>query len=184
MIADVGLFFITTSAGKYAEAAALIPGLRQLPVDLPEIQEFDATAIIRAKLQSALAQHQGEFIVEDTSLYFAGLNGLPGPLIKWFLQRLGTGGLYDLVHKIGDDRAEARTCLGYAARSGEIRFFEGRLAGRIVSPRGNKGFGWDPLFQPDGWDLTLGEMDPDQKLAISMRRKALDAFLASYAATS
>ncbi|MBM3270053.1 MAG: non-canonical purine NTP pyrophosphatase [Candidatus Sericytochromatia bacterium] len=176
------LYFVTTSAGKFAEAERLIPGLRQLAADLPEIQEFDAAAIIRAKLDAARRGHEGEFIVEDTSLYLDALNGLPGPFIKWFLARLGPQGIYDLAEKLGDTRASARTCVGYADPGGVTRFFEGTVTGHVVAPRGERGFGWDPLFVPHGSDLTFAQMDPAEKQRFSMRRLALEDFRRFHAA--
>ena len=84
----MSLYFITGSKGKFTEVQFIIPNLKQLNIDLPEIQELDARKIIEAKLQSAFEHHAGEFIVEDTSLYLDCLNGLPGPLIKWFIKTI------------------------------------------------------------------------------------------------
>jgi non-canonical purine NTP pyrophosphatase (RdgB/HAM1 family) len=170
------LYFITGNKGKFAEVRDRIPDVRQLDVDLPELQEFDARIIVRAKLEAARQSYPGSFIVEDTALYFHGLGGLPGPLIKWFLARLGEDGLYRLVRRLDDDKAEARTVLGYCDEKGGVHFFEGAVRGRIVAPRGAGGFGWDRLFQPDGYDQTFAEMAPREKNAVSMRRLALDAF--------
>ncbi|MBM3269382.1 MAG: non-canonical purine NTP pyrophosphatase [Candidatus Sericytochromatia bacterium] len=174
------LFFVTGNAGKFEEVRSFVAGVEQWDVDLPEIQEMDARAIIAEKLAEARRHREGTFIVEDTSLYLSCLRGLPGPLIKWFLQCLGDEGLSDLAARLGDDRAEARIYFGLASPAGGVAYYEGAVAGRIVKPRGTRGFGWDRLFQPDGSDLTFGEMDADAKQAFSMRRKALDALLAAH----
>lgn len=165
--------FITGNKKKFAEAQAVFPGIKQRDIDLPEIQEIDPHAIIRAKLQAAFAHAEGEFIVEDTSLYFEGLGGLPGPLIKWFLQELAPSGLALLVQKLGNDRAVAKTVIGYAQSRDHVQFFEGAITGRIVAPR-NDTFGWDPIFLPDGHSKVFGEMAPEEKNEISMRRLALN----------
>jgi XTP/dITP diphosphohydrolase len=56
--------------------------------------------------------------------------------------------------------------------------FEGRVSGRLVwPPRGHKGFGYDPMFQPDGHEVTFGEMEPDQKHAMSHRARAFRRLL-------
>jgi non-canonical purine NTP pyrophosphatase (RdgB/HAM1 family) len=52
-------------------------------------------------------------------------------------------------------------------------FFEGLLAGQIVPPRGTDGFGWDPIFQPDGWNKTFAEMSQQEKNQCSMRKRAV-----------
>jgi XTP/dITP diphosphohydrolase len=55
----------------------------------------------------------------------------------------------------------------------QIVFFEGEIKGKIVSPRGTGGFGWDQIFQPEGYDKTFGEMSLEEKNKISMRKQAL-----------
>lgn len=152
----------------------VLPDVEQLDIDLPEIQEIDAKEIIRKKLLEALNHAKGEFIVEDTSLYLDCLKGLPGPLIKWFLKTVGNNGLAEIAEKLGNDRAEAKTIIGYAKNHEEIYFFEGAIKGRIVEPRGESNFGWDPIFLPDVHTKTFAEMNREEKNEISMRRNALN----------
>jgi inosine triphosphate pyrophosphatase len=166
------IIFITSSDHKFAEIKAVVPELERLDMDLPEIQEIDAKAIIRSKLMEALAHRSGEFIVEDTSLYLDCLNGLPGPLIKWFMKTIGKEGLWAIADNFGVYGAEARTTIGYARSHEEIFYFEGVRRGRIVAPRGQSNFGWDPIFQPDGSDKTQAEMTQEEKNRISMRGEA------------
>lgn len=173
------LYFITGSKNKFEEVKAVLPQVEQLVIDLPEIQEVDAHEIIKAKLAEATKHHGGEFIVEDTSLYFAGLNGLPGPLIKWFMKTIGNDGLADLAEKLGNNKAVAKTILGYSNGKGEIKFFEGEVVGQIVKLAGDTNFGWDPIFMPDGYNQTFAIMTPEEKNKISMRRLAADK-LAEY----
>ncbi|OGY42244.1 MAG: hypothetical protein A2Y67_01620 [Candidatus Buchananbacteria bacterium RBG_13_39_9] len=148
--------------------------VKQLDIDLPEIQEIDAQKIIRAKLREAFNHAKGEFIVEDTSLRLDCLHGLPGPLIKWFLQTIGNQGLAQLAGKLGNDKCEAETIIGYAKNPEEIYFFSGKIKGKIVEPRGETKFGWDPIFIPNGYDKTFAEMGSEDKNKISMRRMALN----------
>ena len=79
------IYFITGSKGKFEEVKQIIPEIIQKDIYLPEIQETDAKKIIANKLQEALKHVKSGCVVEDTSLYIASLNGLPGPLIKWFI---------------------------------------------------------------------------------------------------
>ena len=85
----MNLYFITGNKNKFEEVKSILPNTEQLDIDLPEIQDIDAKIIIRAKLLAALKHKDGEFIVEDTSLYLDCLGGLPGPLIKWFMKNMG-----------------------------------------------------------------------------------------------
>ncbi|MDP3779432.1 MAG: non-canonical purine NTP pyrophosphatase [bacterium] len=167
------LYFITANVKKFDEVKLLMPDIEQLEIDLPEIQENDAKKIIKAKLLEALGNHKGEFMVEDTSFYLDCLNGLPGPLIKWFLVTVGNIGLADIAHKFGNYKATAKTIIGYAKNHGEIYFFEGALEGEIVVPTGDAGFGWDPIFKPSGHAKVFGEMTKEEKNAISMRSVAV-----------
>lgn len=164
--------FITSNENKFREIQTVIPDLTMVDLDLPEIQSNDAHEIIRAKLQEALRQHPGAFIVEDTSLYVEALNGLPGPLIKWFLKSLGREGLAALVLKYPNHTAIAKTIIGYAKNPDEIVYFEGVIEGRIVTPRSDAGFGWDAIFEPAGYDKTFAEMGVEEKNRISMRKQA------------
>jgi inosine/xanthosine triphosphate pyrophosphatase family protein len=81
--------FITGSRDKFIELKTVIDSLEQIEMELPEIQELDAHKIIEAKLKEAITRVAGEYIVEDTSLYFDALGSLPGPLIKWFVKAIG-----------------------------------------------------------------------------------------------
>ncbi len=168
------LYFITSNKNKFKEAKAILGEVKQLDIELPEIQHHDPREIVRYKLQEAMKHANGEFIVDDTSLEFEALKGLPGPFIKWFLKRMGREGLAELCEKLGNNRAVARCVVGYAKSQVEIHFFEGVVNGRIVSPRGESNFGWDPIFQPDGFKKSYAEMSPEEKNAISHRRLALN----------
>ena len=170
----MALYFITGNKAKFAEVKAIFENVEQLELDLPEMQEIDARAIIRAKLAEAQKHHRGEFMVEDTSLYIHATNGLPGPLIKWFLMTVGNEGLYSIASSFGDFAAEAKTLIGYADAAGSIEFFEGSISGRIVKPRGKSEFGWDPVFEPAGYGKTFAELSASEKNALSMRRIAVD----------
>lgn len=168
------IYFITGNKNKFEEVKTILSEVEQLDIDLPEIQEVDAREIVRNKLKEAFHHATGEFMVEDTSLYLDCLGGLPGPLIKWFLKTLGNDGLAEIAEKLGNNKAEAKTIIGYARNREEIYFFEGVIQGRIVKPRGETNFGWDPIFLPDGYEKTFAEMSREEKNAISMRRNALN----------
>lgn len=168
------LYFITGNENKFEEAQAILGDLERLDIDLPEIQEIDAKEIVKAKLIEALNHTKGEFIVEDTSLYLDSLNGLPGPLIKWFLQTTGREGLARIAQSFDNNKASAKTIIGYGKSHEEIYFFEGEIKGNIIASRGETNFGWDPIFQPEGFTQTFAEMGKEEKNKISMRKVALE----------
>jgi len=166
------IYFVTGNNNKFEEAVALIPSLKRYDKDLPEIQSLDPQIVIAEKLKAARNFTDQPLIVEDTSLYLEGLNGFPGPLIKWMLHAVGNQGIYELTQSINNKNAVAKTIIGYSNQNNEILYFEGTLDGLIVPPSGNEGFGWDAIFKPDGLHETFAEMGDDYKPEFSMRSQA------------
>ena len=117
---------------------------------------------------------QIQFIVEDTGFYIDCLPGLPGPLIKWFLKTIGRKGIYEICKKFDNFKAKNISMIGYRSEKGEIKFFKGETSGAVVMERGESGFGWDPIFVPDGDERTYAEMSTGEKNEVSMRRKAFE----------
>jgi inosine triphosphate pyrophosphatase len=167
----MALFFVTSSEQKFMEAKTIIPELQLCNIEVPEMQEIDPEKILEAKLATARTKRKGSFVVEDTSLELECINNLPGPLIKWFLKALGKDGLATLAEKMGNTNATARCIVGYFDGK-STHFFEGSIRGTIVQPRGKSFFGWDPIFQPDGYTQTFAEITKEEKNKISHRSHA------------
>ena len=118
-------------------------------IDLPELQG-ERRRLPRKNARLAAEEAKGAVMVEDTSLCYNALNGLPGPYIKWFLEKTGHEGLNNLLAAYDDKSAYAQTIFGFTSGPGaEVLLFDGRLPGKIVPARGPPDFGWDPVFQPD-----------------------------------
>ena len=145
---------------------------------VPEYQG-DPEDISKEKAKIAAKHVQGPVLVEDTSLCFNALHGLPGPYIKWFLDKLGYDGLNKLLAAYEDKTAYAQCVFSFCAGpSSEPITFVGRCPGRIVPARGPTTFGWTPIFQPDDEQgqpgkETFAEMDKTKKNQISHRSKSL-----------
>ena len=173
--------FVTGNANKLKEVRAILGEehaerfvVSSAKVDLPELQG-EPHDIAREKARLAAQQLGGAVFTEDTSLCFNALGGLPGPYIKWFLEKLGHDGLNKLLAGFDDKTAYAQCVFGYCAGPGEEPVvFDGRTPGRIVPARGPPDFGWDPIFEADGHGLTYAEMDKELKNSISHRYRALD----------
>lgn len=163
------LYFITGNANKFKEINAIVPNLKQLELDLEEIQSLDPKVVIEHKLAQAAALHDGEFIIEDTSLALTCLGGLPGTFVKWFEQTIGVEGIASLAMKHEDRSAIARVTIGYRDPDGNTHYFTGELEGDIEPPRGDQKWGWNPIFQPRGQEHTFAEMTVEEKNRISMR---------------
>lgn len=140
---------------------------------VPELQG-EPEEITREKAKLAAEQVKGPVLIEDTSLCFNALKGLPGPYIKWFLDKLGHDGLNKLLIGFDDKSAYAQCLFAYCADStSEPVIFDGRCSGRIVAARGPNAFGWDPIFEVDGTKKTFAEMEKNEKNLISHRSRAL-----------
>lgn len=166
------IFFITGNKHKAEEVAALLPGVQQLDIKLPEIQSLDPEEIVAAKLAEARKHHDGVIVVEDVSLSLSGMNGLPGTMIKWFVKSLGPQGIYEVTNKLGDDRATIRCTVGLSRPGQAPTFFMTERSGRIVPPRQVSAFGWNPIFQQDGIDKTYAEMTIEERNTVSHRAGA------------
>lgn len=151
----------------------------ELPVthhklDLDEIQSLDPHAVAEHKARQAYQVLHAPVLVEDVSLMFLAMGRLPGTLVKWFLEEIGTEGLCKLADGLEHRRAEAIGIYAYCDGP-QVHFFEASVAGRITSaPRGEHGMGWDPIFVPEGSTKTFGEMTDDQKRPFSARLRAIE----------
>ncbi len=176
------LLVVTGNKGKAEEFKELlsIDSLRVEHRSLPvhEIQSLDIYKIGRSKTEAvfSFAQDIRSFdaiLTDDTSLDCKALKGLPGPLIKWFLQSLGPLGILGLIDG-KSNKAEAICLLTLGIpTSRKIYQFEGNVPGEMVAPRGESGFGWDPVFQPDGSNRTYAEFSLKEKSSFSHRSIAV-----------
>ncbi|KAF8394194.1 hypothetical protein HHK36_020401 [Tetracentron sinense] len=142
-------------------------------ITVPELQG-EPEDISKEKARLAANEVNGPVLVEDTCLCFNALKGLPGPYIKWFLQKIGHEGLNNLLMAYEDKSAYALCVFSLALGPNmEPVTFLGKTPGKIVPPRGPNDFGWDPIFQPDGYEQTYAEMPKEEKNKISHRSKAL-----------
>ncbi|WP_135663964.1 RdgB/HAM1 family non-canonical purine NTP pyrophosphatase [Halorhabdus rudnickae] len=181
--------FVTGNEGKVREArTALDTRVEQFTYDYAEIQSDDLAAIAAHGAREAYREVGGAVMVEDSGLFVGALDGFPGPYSAYVEDTLGIERVWRLVEPEDDHSAAFRSLIGYCdgselagaptVRDGDppVAIFEGRVAGEIVPPRGDGGFGYDPIFEYD--DRTFGEMDPNEKNEYSHRGRAMDAFAA------
>jgi len=144
------LTFITGNLDKvkWTQRYSPIP-IKHTKLDLTEIQPLDPKEVIEHKVKEAYKIVKKPVLVEDTSVIFHAFGRLPGPLIKWFLEELGTDGLCNIL-KNKDKAATARIIFGLFDGK-KVSFYEDSIKGTIAEePRGKNGFGWDPIFIPHG----------------------------------
>merc|ERR1719444_382491 len=162
------IVFVTGNSKKLEEVRNILAcGSEKIPfnvtsrkIDLPEHQGNSPEDIAVEKCKAAAKEVNGPVMCEDTCLCFNALKGLPGPYIKWFLEKLGHDGLNNLLAGYEDKSAYAQCIFALSAGPGcKVHVFDGRTEGKIVPARGPTDFGWDPVFEPDeGGGLTYAEM--------------------------
>ncbi len=173
---------VTGNRNKLIEAERILgESLECEPLDLPEIQSLDLIEVLRAKGEEAWRRLRRPLVVEETGLDLAALSrfpqrgtsvAFPGPLVKWMLEAVGEDGIARTAHALGDPRATARCALLYLDGESE-RIAEGETRGRLVlEPRGEGGFGWDPIFVPEGRRETYAELGADVKDRLGHRGRA------------
>ena len=180
------LVVATHNPGKVVEIAALLDGRFTLisagSLNLPEPDETETTFVGNAVLKArAAAQASGQIaLADDSGLCVAALDGAPGIYsARWAGPdkdfALAMRHVEERVDETGleDRRAWFVSALAVAWPDGSIAAFEGQVHGDLsFPPRGERGFGFDPIFRPHGYEQTFGEMDPLQKDAISHRAVA------------
>src|SRR5580704_17679628 len=191
MSADA-LVLATRNEGKLRELARILDhqviGLDEFP-DAPDVPEtgatFEANALLKARAIAAYTKLPA--VADDSGLCVDALNGMPGVLSARWAGRHGADQanldlLLAQVADVPDHRLGARfVCAAALVIPGAGEWVTtGEVVGRLIrEPRGSGGFGYDPIFQPDGFDLTTAEMTPEAKDAISHRGRAFRA-LAPY----
>lgn len=120
-------------------------------VELDEIQSTNLDEIVTHKAKKAYEILQEPVLVEDVSLEFVALKGLPGPFIKFFVEQTGLEATSHLLDGFSDRSAVAKCTFGYFDGT-MLELFHGSLAGEIATePRGDGGYGWDRIFIPKGY---------------------------------
>jgi XTP/dITP diphosphohydrolase len=185
----VEALFVTSNPNKVREAAEILGvELRNVALDLPEIQALDIAEVAAAKAvaaREALGAPDSLVIVEDSGIVVEAWNGLPGAFTKWFLQRVGNEGLLRMLSTYSDRSARAVCAVAVATDDGSVRVFVGEVRGSIApEPRGSDGFGWDPIFVPAGHTETYAELgtrkheDSHRARALKAARTGLETLLA------
>ncbi|MGD0531189.1 MAG: RdgB/HAM1 family non-canonical purine NTP pyrophosphatase [Methyloceanibacter sp.] len=180
------------NAGKVKEFAELfapfgIETVSASELDLPEPEETGKSFVDNAKLKAiAAAKASGlPALADDSGLEVAALGGEPGiHSARWGGRAKDFGVAMarvdsELTATGASNRDANFTCaLALAAPDGSAQMFEGKVFGTVVwPPRGARGFGYDPVFVPDGYDETFGEMEPGLKDAISHRAHAFEKLM-------
>ncbi len=175
--------FVTGNEGKVREATAYLEGIEpveQVDYDYTEIQSDGLEEIAAHGALEAYEELGADepVLVDDAGLFVDALGGFPGPYSAFVEDTVGVERLWRLTSEEENRRARFRTVLAYCDENG-TETFDGSVAGTLVAPRGEGGFGYDPIFEYNG--QTMAEMSTEEKNAISHRGRALATFSEWYA---
>jgi non-canonical purine NTP pyrophosphatase (RdgB/HAM1 family) len=138
-------------------------------VELDEVQSLDFKKVAEHKVHAAYEIMKTPVLIEDMGLSFNALGKLPGTFTKWFYDEIGLEKMCRLLDNYQDKSGLAQICFAYFDGQ-NIEFFEGKLAGKIANhPKGSGGFGFDPIFIPDGQNKALAEMNDEETEKFSLR---------------
>ncbi len=176
--------FVTGNPGKVEEMRAVLDPLGIAVIQdsrgYPEIQHDELRGVAEAGAGYLLATGlEAPFILEDAGLFISALGGFPGVYSSYAFKTIGNQGILRLLQDVEKEvrTATFRANLLYIDEHGHPHHFEGSVKGTIADKAAGKGgFGYDPIFIPDGNSRTFGELSADEKNEISHRGQAARAF--------
>jgi len=186
------LVIASHNSGKVKEIGELIAPLNIKAIsatdaDISEPEETGNTFAANATLKAEHAATSSKLpsLADDSGLVIPAIGGAPGIYsARWAGPNKDFATAFNRIqHELGNKSADAyficvlALCL-YEKDHWKTHLFEGRIGGTLTfPPRGNKGFGYDPIFIPEGYDITFAEFDPIFKNNISHRARAFEKFL-------
>ena len=186
---DKVLFFATGNIHKFNEARSILSkfgiAVGMLRVKGEELQSDSLREIAQASAREAFKRCRLPVMVEDAGLFIEALNGFPGPYAAYVYKTIGNKGVLKLMEGVEARKAVFRSAIVYCDREVKAPLvFKGEAEGEItVNERvgnGESGFGFDPIFQPDGSAKTFAEMTLEEKNGFSHRANAISKFAEWY----
>ncbi|UCG69540.1 MAG: XTP/dITP diphosphatase [Thermoplasmata archaeon] len=174
------ILFATSNGGKLLEAEKFLSPLgyeiEHLNISYPEIQSSKLEEVAAFGIEWILKEEKvkGSVMIEDAGLFVHALNDFPGVFSADTFKTIGLDGILRLMEGEEDRAAHFESCIAYCEKESEPMFFKGRVDGKIaLEPKGEHGFGYDPIFIPKGEEKTFGEMEAEEKNRHSHRGKSL-----------
>jgi len=178
------IYFVTSNKGKFLEAKEkLVPQgfeIVQRNIGYPEIQATNLEDVALFGIEYTEKKIRHPFILEDAGLFVDALDGFPGVYSSYVYYTIGLKGILKLLEdQSGDGRkAVFKSVIAYKGSDKKPRLFVGECHGMISNQElGDHGFGYDPIFIPDGDTRTFGQMEVGEKNRFSHRGKSLEKLL-------
>ena len=176
--------FITGNQHKVKEAKGIFDNfgieLEHADLGYPEIQG-NLVDVAQYGAKHVAKRLSSPVIVEDAGIFIRALKWFPGTYSSYVQDTLGNQGILKLMSDNLDRYAEFRSAVGFCTPKTEPEIFLGTVSGCIgYIEKGNNGFAYDPLFTPEGYDKTFGELSINEKNEFSHRRRSLERFATWY----
>ena len=168
----MNILFVTGNKNKLEEVQRIVGNqfnVTSANLDIPEIQSTNVTEVVIDKAKRAFDITREPVMCEDTGVHIKQMNSFPGALIKFYLRDLKNEGIAKLN---GGSEAFVETAICYYDGA-TYNIFKGRIDGHIATTVRGSGFGWDPIFIPQGKDFSFAECPTEIKDELSMRKIAL-----------
>lgn len=176
------IFLATSNLGKVKEFREKLINsditIDHVEIPYPEIQSDSLEEIAKFGAKFLVNKINEIVTVEDSGLFINNLKGFPGPYSKHTFYTIGCEGIIKLLEGIEDRNAYFESVIGYCQPGKVPITFKGRCVGRIAKKqKGTGGFGYDPIFIPNGSKITFGQMDTVEKNKHSHRGKSVEMFM-------
>lgn len=177
------LYFITSNNGKYKEVATKLieANIRVIQKNLgyPEVQANSLEDVVNFGVNYVKEKFDKPFIIEDSGIFIKHLNDFPGVYSADVYYKIGCKGILRLMEDVKKNRdAYFKSVIAYTNSDKEIYIFSGDCKGMIgFEESGSNGFGYDPIFIPNGEKITFAEMAVDEKNRFSHRGNSLNKLL-------
>jgi len=178
------IYFITSNKGKALEAktkfSALGLDVVQKNLGYPEIQADSLEDVALFGVMDVQKRFNQPFFLEDAGLFIDALNGFPGVYSAYVYHTIGYSGILKLLEGIDVNKRKAyfRSAIAYSEDGKKPVFFIGECHGKIsVKALGDNGFGFDPIFIPEGGEKTFAQMETKEKNRFSHRGKSFEKLI-------
>ena len=174
------ILFATSNKGKLLEAEKFLSPLgfmvEQKEIPYPELQAMKLEDVASFGIKWILEEKKvdDKIMIEDAGLFIRALNDFPGANSAQVFKSIGLDGILGLMEDEKDRQAHFESCIAYHDRDSGLSIFKGKVDGKIArEQKGDRGFGYDPIFVPKGESKTFAEMSTEEKNKLSHRAKSL-----------
>ena len=163
------VFFASSNEHKFEEAQRILSTLgvniKLFKTTLEEIQSNSLNEIAKRKVIDAFTKIQKPVIIEDDGLFINSLNGFPGPYSSYAYDTIGNKGIIQLLQNSEHRDAKFVAIIAYCNGIDEVKLFESSIPGKISKEIEKGGWGYDPIFIPDGESKTYANVSDKDKFS-------------------